>query len=89
MIAEDAKAFCEFAGAVTALSAAALWFWAASHPVGVPGAAQWAESPRAKQMAEEAPKIRRGAALNRAAAAFTGVSALFQFLAWLVPRLWH
>jgi hypothetical protein len=35
-------------------------------------------------MIAHANKIKRGAALNRIAAALTGMSALAQFVAWLV-----
>jgi hypothetical protein len=88
MNGQDAKAACEFAAAVAALLAAGFWFWAASHPVEVPLGTPWGDSPQAMQMKKDAPKILRGASLNRIAAAFTGVSALFQFLVWLVPHLW-
>jgi hypothetical protein len=61
MDSQDAKVLCEIVAAIAALLAAGFWFGAASHPVGVPRAAQWDDSPQAKTMAEEAPKIRRGA----------------------------
>jgi hypothetical protein len=71
-----------FAAAIAALLAAAAWFAAASHPVGIPGPSEYGgPSPG---MIAHANKIMRGAALNRIAAALTGISSLAQFVAWAV-----
>ena len=78
----SAKAACEFSAAIAALLAAVTWFAAASHPVGIPGPSQYGGPP--PEMIAHANKIKRGAALNRIAAALTGMSALAQFVAWLV-----
>ena len=83
----DAKAVCDFAAAVAALLAAVFWVGAASQPVGVPVGGIFSDSDIAQKMREDAPKILRGAKLNRVAAALTGASALFQFLAWFVQTL--
>jgi hypothetical protein len=89
MTPQSAKAVCEGISAIAALFAAAFWFAAARHPVGVPGPAAYIDTPLLRQIAAHGRKILRGAKLNQAAAALTGVSALAQFLAWLVPKLWH
>ena len=69
--------------------AAGCWFAVARHPVGVPGAAAYVNTSLMKQIAAHGRKILRGARLNQWAAALTGVSALSQFAAWLLPKLWH
>jgi hypothetical protein len=89
MNGQDAKAVCDFFTAASALLAALHWLRASSQPVGVPIAGIWGDSDLAEEMRQDAPKILRGAKLNRVAALLTGVSALFQFLSWIVPRLWH
>ena len=89
MTPQCTKAVCECISAIAALLAAALWFMAARHPVGVPGPAAYVDTAFLKQIAAHGRKILRGAKLNQWAAAMTGVSALAQFAAWLLPRLWH
>jgi hypothetical protein len=78
----SAKSICECVAGIAALLAAVTWFAAASHPVGIPGPSQYGGP--TPEMITHANKIKRGAALNRIAAALTGISALAQFAAWLV-----
>jgi hypothetical protein len=85
--AQHANAVCDFIAAIAALSAALVWFAAASHPVGIPGPSMYGGP--TPEMKAHANKIKRGAILNRVAAALTGISALAQFTAWLIPKLSH
>jgi|HubBroStandDraft_2_1064218.scaffolds.fasta_scaffold145923_2 hypothetical protein len=87
MTPHSTQAVCEGISAIAALLAAVLWFSAARHPVGVPGPGALVNTALLKEIAAHGRKILRGASLNKWAAASTGVSALFQFAAWLLPKL--
>jgi hypothetical protein len=78
------KAKFELAAAILALAAAASWFIAARHPVGVPGPTPYMPSDRNhplwQQIRAHGQKILMGARWNQVAAAFAGASALAQSL---------
>jgi hypothetical protein len=91
MRSEDAKAICEFLSAIAALAAAAFWFAAACQPVPSDGPQPMGSRDPAvvAHYGERKKKIGMGARFNRIAAALTGLSALTQFSAWLIVKLWH
>jgi hypothetical protein len=91
--AECAKFVCEGAAAIAALVAAHAWRAAASKPAANPGPGFYASGdPNDSTMQAvltAGQAIDRGAALNRRAAMWAGISAFFQAWALLVPYFWN
>ena len=90
MTAESVRALCEGIAALAALLAAAYWFAAARQPVPSDGPQPFGTLDPAVNAyyAERKRKISMGARFNRIAALLTGISALAQFSAWLIVKLW-